>query len=72
MADDSGGVAGRYAAQVIPHVHYHIIPRPTDSQRAALKDTGIAGGRSELEEEEGKRLAGLLRDEIRKELGANL
>ncbi|RPB14977.1 HIT-like protein [Morchella conica CCBAS932] len=37
-ADGESGVrwAGVHAAQVVPHVHYHIIPRPSSEEREKL------------------------------------
>ncbi|KAI5855934.1 HIT domain protein [Tricharina praecox] len=72
---------GVNAAQVVPHVHYHIIPRPDERQREKLeRDTPGAkkqwwkspfgsGWRTDLDDDEGEALAKLMREEIIKEVG---
>jgi diadenosine tetraphosphate (Ap4A) HIT family hydrolase len=62
--------AGAAAAQVVPHVHYHIIPRPalTDSQRNRSFTMFGRGQRSELDEDE----AGVLIEKLKKELEEEL
>jgi diadenosine tetraphosphate (Ap4A) HIT family hydrolase len=53
----------------VPHVHFHIIPRPglTPELRNRSFTMFGRGQRSELDEEEAVVLAGKLRDEVRKE-----
>ncbi|CCX06597.1 Similar to Hit family protein 1; acc. no. O94586 [Pyronema omphalodes CBS 100304] len=67
---------GINAAQVVPHVHYHIIPRPDERQREELekkvprefkkwwKSPFGSGWRVELDEEEAKEMVGKLRTEV--------
>ncbi|KAE8151862.1 HIT-like domain-containing protein [Aspergillus avenaceus] len=61
------------AAQQVPHAHFHIIPRPPlgqvpDRGRVSFVMFG-RGQREELDEEEGEMLAGLLREELAREVG---
>lgn len=74
---------GERAAQVVPHVHFHLIPRYQEGRR----DRGLAGkgkvdvgmlkswrmfgrgAREELDDDEGKELAAELREALRVELG---
>ncbi|KAH9903971.1 HIT-like domain-containing protein [Xylariomycetidae sp. FL2044] len=66
---------GRAAAQVVDHVHYHVIPRPDISGRGGGDDNGVGrrrsftmfgrGVRSELDEEEAEALAERLRGEVK-------
>lgn len=60
---------GARAAQQVPHVHFHIIPRPsTDvSQRPSFTMFG-RGQRDELDDEEGEKLAHSMRVELAKEV----
>nr|POE49335.1 putative hit-like protein [Quercus suber] len=73
---------GARAAQVVPHVHFHLIPRFQEGRREArgidaVGDVGVLkswrmfgrGARQDLDEEEGRELAGLLRAELRKVVG---
>lgn len=71
---------GVYAKQVVPHVHYHIIPKPDHRQReeyvkkfpvpedapAIYKAPFGLGVREELDEDIGKKLAEALRVEMAK------
>ncbi|KAE9973744.1 hypothetical protein BLS_003439 [Venturia inaequalis] len=61
---------GVRAAQVVPHVHFHIIPRPGNVPELKNKSWTMfgRGQREELDDDEGEQLAGELRDELRKEL----
>lgn len=71
---------GERAAQVVPHVHFHLIPRYQEGRRDAggkgKVDVGMLkswtmfgrGAREELDDEEGKQLAGELREALRKEV----
>lgn len=62
---------GIRAAQVVPHVHFHIIPRPETrlpsigSQSWTMFGRGL---REDLDDEEGEKLARELREELRREL----
>lgn len=69
---------GVYAKQVVPHVHYHIIPKPDHRQReehvkkhpvpedapAIYKAPFGLGVREELDEDIGRKLAEELRVEV--------
>lgn len=65
--------AGARAAQVVPHVHFHIIPRPplvsADAMAASPSWTMFGRGRREdLDDDEGEELARLLREELAREV----
>lgn len=65
--------AGERAAQVVPHVHFHIIPRPplvsADAMAASPSWTMFGRGRREdLDDDEGEELARLLREELAREV----
>lgn len=66
-----GEFIGAAAAQVVPHVHYHIIPRPSLTGEARNRSFTMfgRGQRSELDEEEAEELVGRLRAELAKEVG---
>ncbi|KAF1956105.1 HIT-like protein [Byssothecium circinans] len=61
---------GVRAAQVVPHVHFHIIPRP--ETRPEIKSRSWTmfgkGQRDELDDEEGAKLAGEMRSVLREEI----
>lgn len=61
---------GVRAAQVVPHVHFHIIPRPANVPELKNKSWTMfgRGQREELDDDEGEKLASELRHELRKEL----
>lgn len=61
---------GAAAAQVVGHVHFHIIPRPALTKELRNKSFTMfgRGQRSELDEEE----AGALVERLRGELGREL
>lgn len=61
---------GAAAAQVVEHVHFHIIPRPALTPELRNKSFTMfgRGQRSELDEEEAAVLAGKLRAELAKEV----
>ncbi|KAJ5935427.1 Histidine triad (HIT) protein [Penicillium verhagenii] len=60
---------GARAAQVVPHVHFHIIPRPSTD---GVHKPGFAmfgrGQRSELDDDEGEELARAMRAELAREI----
>jgi hypothetical protein len=66
---------GARAAQVVPHVHFHIIPRPATMPEVKNKSWTMfgRGQRDDLDDEDGKRLAGemrrVLREEVELEMG---
>ena len=63
---------GPRAAQIIPHVHFHIVPRPPHGALPTLKQTSYTmfarGRRSELDEEDSLVLASQIREQIAKEV----
>ena len=74
---------GERAAQVVPHVHFHLIPRYQEGRRERAgmgkEDPGMwkswrmfgRGAREELDEEEGAEMAAELRAAIRQEVEAS-
>ncbi|EME50065.1 hypothetical protein DOTSEDRAFT_116321, partial [Dothistroma septosporum NZE10] len=72
---------GERAAQVVPHVHFHLIPRYQEGREemrrngrtdwGALKSWRMfgRGSREDLDDEEGAKLAGEMRRALREELG---
>lgn len=63
---------GAAAAQVVPHMHYHVIPRPEirAQGRWSEKFTMFGRGqRSDLDAEDGEQLAGSVRAEVARVLG---
>ncbi|PSS20147.1 hypothetical protein M430DRAFT_119617 [Amorphotheca resinae ATCC 22711] len=61
---------GAAAAQVVPHVHFHIIPRPplTPELRNRSFTMFGRGQRTELDEDEAAELSRKLREEVTREL----
>lgn len=63
---------GARAAQLVPHVHFHIIPRPnTDVVPTGTKTSWVMfgrGQRDDLDDEEGEQLAQAMRVELAKEV----
>ena len=67
------GEAGPRAAQTVPHVHFHIIPRPGEGSAVVAQSERAwlmfgRGRREELDEEEGAEMARRLREAVRTEL----
>jgi diadenosine tetraphosphate (Ap4A) HIT family hydrolase len=61
---------GARAAQVVPHVHFHIIPRPATMPEIKNKSWTMfgRGQRDDLDDEEGAKLAGEMRKVLREEV----
>jgi diadenosine tetraphosphate (Ap4A) HIT family hydrolase len=61
---------GIRAAQVVPHVHFHIIPRPSHVPELKNKSWTMfgRGQREDLDDDEGEELAAKIRQELRKEV----
>lgn len=63
---------GERAAQVVPHVHFHIIPRPAQMPVIQNKSWTMFGRgmREDLDEGEAAELAATLRNAVREEMDA--
>lgn len=61
---------GIRAAQVVPHVHFHIIPRPGHVPELKNKSWTMfgRGQREDLDDGEGEELASKIRSELRGEV----
>lgn len=61
---------GTRAAQVVPHVHFHIIPRPETMPEVKNKSWTMFGRglREELDDEDGERIAAEMRKVLREEI----
>jgi diadenosine tetraphosphate (Ap4A) HIT family hydrolase len=61
---------GARAAQVVPHVHFHIIPRPGTMPEIKNKSWTMfgRGQRDDLDDEEGAQMAGEMRKVLRQEI----
>jgi diadenosine tetraphosphate (Ap4A) HIT family hydrolase len=61
---------GARAAQVVPHVHFHIIPRPESKPEIKSRSWTMfgRGQRDELDDGEGAKVAGEMRKVLREEL----
>ncbi|PVI08517.1 HIT-like protein [Periconia macrospinosa] len=61
---------GARAAQVVPHVHFHIIPRPGTMPEIKSKSWAMfgRGQREELDDEHGAKLAAEMRRVLREEI----
>ena len=58
---------GAAAAQVVPHVHFHIIPRPDIRASGRYSESFTMfgrGQREELDEDEAERFSGLVREMV--------
>ena len=57
---------GATAAQVVPHVHYHIIPRNGQVPEIKARSWTMfgRGQRDELDDEDGVKIAALIRKEL--------
>ncbi|KAF7453817.1 Hit Diadenosine tetraphosphate hydrolase [Pyrenophora tritici-repentis] len=62
---------GARAAQVVPHVHFHIIPRPETMPEIKNKSWTMfgRGQRDDLDDEDGSKMAGEMRKVLREEVG---
>lgn len=72
---------GERAAQVVPHIHFHLIPRYQEGRKENARkgnvDVGMLkswrmfgrGAREELDDDEAVELARVLREALRVELG---
>ena len=75
---------GERAAQVVPHVHFHLIPRYQEGRREVAgrgnMDVGMLkswrmfgkGAREELDDEEAVEFGKVLREALRVELGEEM
>ncbi len=63
-------IAGAAAAQVVPHVHFHIIPRPSLTPELRNKSFTMfgRGQRTERDDDEAAALARSLREELAREM----
>ena len=63
-------VLGARAAQVVPHVHFHIIPRPGDVPEIKNRSWTVfgKGQREELDEEDAELLVKRMREQLVTEL----
>lgn len=63
---------GARAAQVVPHVHFHIIPRPAHVPELKNKSWTMfgRGQREDLDDDDGESLAAKIRQELRSEVEA--
>ena len=70
MNADFGVGVGARAAQVVPHVHFHIIPRVGDVPEVKARSWTVfgKGQREDLEEGEGRELAGRIRGGVGREV----
>ena len=64
------GSTGAAAAQVVPHVHFHLIPRPSLTPELRNKSFTMfgRGQRSDLDEDDAAVLARQLREELAREV----
>ena len=71
LRPSTNNAVGAAAAQVVPHVHFHIIPRPALTPELRNKSFTMfgRGQRSELDDEEAAVLTEKLRQELAHELG---
>ncbi|CAG9986725.1 unnamed protein product [Clonostachys byssicola] len=63
---------GAAAAQVVPHTHYHLIPRPDIRARGKISESFTMfgkGRREELDDDEAEKLAHSIRVEVARVLG---
>ena len=63
-------ITGARAAQVVPHVHFHIIPRPGDVPEIKNRSWTIfgKGQREELDDEDAEVLIHGMRQQLAKEI----
>ena len=62
--------SGARAAQVVPHVHFHIIPRPDTKPEIKSKSWTMfgRGQRDDLDDEDGASIAAEMRQALREEV----
>lgn len=62
--------AGARAAQVVPHVHFHVIPRVGDVPEVKARSWTVfgKGQREELDEDDARVLVGRIRERLRGEV----
>ena len=70
MSFAESGITGARAAQVVPHVHFHIIPRPGDVPEIKNRSWTIfgKGQREELDDEDAEVLINGMRQQLAKEI----
>lgn len=70
FADAAACCTGARAAQVVPHIHFHLIPRPETMPQIKSKSWTMfgRGQREELDDDEGAALAAEMRRVLREEL----
>ena len=68
--DADGLLIGAAAAQIVPHVHFHIIPRPALTPELRNRSFTMfgRGQRSEIDDDEAAELSKKLREELTREL----
>jgi len=65
-----GGLAGARAAQVVPHVHFHVVPRLGDGSEVRARSWTVfgKGQREELDEDDARVLVGRMRGRLGREV----
>ncbi|RPA99286.1 HIT-like protein [Choiromyces venosus 120613-1] len=60
--------SGVSAGQVVGHVHWHLVPRAGREEKERMEGAERRGVRGDLSDEEGERIAGLIREELGREV----
>ena len=70
IANVEGGMTGARAAQVVPHVHFHIIPRVGDVPEVKARSWTVfgKGQREDLDEEDAVMLVRRMREGLKGEV----